>query len=156
MKPNLVASLGLVVLLACTVAACEHALVVPSAAQVVSATVTRTAVRIAPATVHAGTVYLRTQSDGPELVFIAASESAERHGPLGLTDGHLDAILHGDLFHTYQASGFRSGGELGNATELGELSPGKYLFLPAGVVTLAPGAYDAIPSGAFAVLEVVP
>lgn len=142
--------------MASAIGACRSGLVVPSGAQVVHATVTRSSVRLEPAIVRAGMVYLVTESDHAELIFIAGSESATDPGPLGLTDDRLDAVLHGDLLHTYQASGFPSGGQMGSGSELGALSPGKYLFLPAGVVTLAPGAYSEIPAGAFAVLEVVP
>jgi hypothetical protein len=105
-------------------------------------------------------VYLIVDSDGSELVFIGGGDvgggEADPPGLGGLTDEHLDAVLHGDLVHTYISSGFRSGGELGNATELGELPAGKYLFLPEGIVILEPGAYDSIPLDAVAVLEVVP
>lgn len=146
------AVIGLVV--AALLGGCERGLAVPSGAQVVHVSVTRSSVRIDPPTLHAGTVYLVTESDGAELIMIAGGAPGAG-GPLGLTDEHLDAVLHGDLFLTYQESGFPSGGQMGNTSLLGELSVGKYLFLPAGIVDLAPQAYDSIPSGAFAVLEVV-
>ena len=105
-------------------------------------------------------VYLTVDSDGPELMFVGGGavggSEADPPGLVGLTDEHLDAVLHGDLVHTYISSGFRSGGELGNASELGELPAGKYLFLPDGIVILEPGAYDSIPLNVVAVLEVVP
>jgi hypothetical protein len=160
--PGLVASVALSLAVAAGFAGCERALVIPSGAQTVHATVTRDSVRLEPTTVHAGMVYLTVDSDGPELMFIGAggpeSGGGEPHPPglVGLTDEHLDAVLHGDLVNTYISSGFRSGGELGNASEVGELPAGKYLFLPDGIVSLEPGAYDSIPPSAFAVLEVVP
>ncbi len=157
---RLVASLALSITVTAGLAGCEYALVVPSGAQTVHATVTRDSVRLEPATVHEGIVYLTVDSDGTELELVGGTgfDGGETEPPelVGLTDEHLDAVLHGDLVDTYVSSGFRSGGELGNATELGELPAGKYLFLPDGIVTLEPGAYDSIPLNAFAVLEVVP
>jgi hypothetical protein len=152
---RLVAGVGVGLLIAAALAGCEHALVIPSGAQTVHATVTHDSVRLEPTTVHAGMAYLTVDSDGTELVVIGAG-GPESGGLAGLSDEHLDAVLHGDLLHTYIGSGFRSGGELGNASELGELRAGKYLFLPDGIVTLEPGAYDSIPVDAVAVLEVVP
>jgi hypothetical protein len=159
---RLVACVVVGCIVAAGIAGCERALVIPSGAQTVHATVTHDSVRLEPTTVHAGMVYLTVDSDGSELMFIGAgipgSSGGEPDPPglVGLTDEHLDAVLHGDLVHTYISSGFRSGGELGNASELGELPAGKYLFLPDGIVILEPGAYDSIPLDAVAVLEVVP
>ena len=159
-RRQLVLSACLGLLVAAGIAGCESALVIPSGAQTVHATVTRHSVRLQPTTVHPGMVYLTVDSDGPELMFIGGCEpGGADSNPLelvGLTDEQLDGVLQGDLAHTYISSGFRSGGELGNASELGELPAGKYLFLPDGVVMLEPGAYDSIPDGAVAVLEVVP
>jgi hypothetical protein len=156
---RLVASLALSLLVMASIAGCERALVIPSDAQTVRATVTRDSVRLEPTTVHAGMVYLTVDSDGAELVFVGGVEpggDAESVSLAGLSDEQLDAVIHGDLVHTYISSGFRSGGELGNANELGELPVGKYLFLPDGIVILEPESYDSIPPNAFAVLEVVP
>ncbi len=157
---RLLACVGGGLLIAAGIVGCERALVIPSGAQTVHATVTRDSVRIEPATVHAGMVYITVDTDGSELVFISGSdaESGEGGQPRlgGLTDVRLDAVLHGDLADVSIASGFRSGGELGNASELGELSVGKYLFLADGIVNLEPRANDSIPLDAVAVLEVVP
>ena len=157
---RLVACIGVGLIIAASIAGCERALVIPSGAQTVHATVTRDSVRLEPSTVHTGMVYLTVETDGSELVFIGGSDTGSGEGgqsPVGgLTDARLDAILHGDLANAFIASGFRSGGELGNASELGELQVGKYLFLPDGIVNLEPGAYDSIPLDAVAVLEVVP
>ena len=157
---QLVASAALSLAVTASLAGCESALVIPSGAQTVYATVTRDSVRLEPTTVHAGMVYLNVEFDGSELMFVGGGAvgggEAEPPGLVGLTDEQLDAVLHGDLVSTYISSGFRSGGELGNASELGELPAGKYLFLPDGIVILEPGAYDAIPLDAVAVLEVVP
>ncbi len=152
---RLFACLGAGFLLTAGLAACEGALVIPSGAQTVHATVTHGSVRLEPAIVHAGMVYITVDSDGAELVIIGGG-GAGPAGLTGLTDERLDAVVHGDLASTYVGSGFRSGGELGNASELGELSAGKFLFLPDGIVALEPGAYDSIPLDATAVLEVVP
>ena len=152
---RLVAGVGIGLLVAGGLAGCERALVIPSGAQTVHATVTRDSVRLEPATLHAGMVYITVDSDGAELMLIGGGNPGSG-GLVGLTDARLDAILHGDLVNASISSGFRSGGELGNASELGELPPGKYLFLPDGIVILEPGAYDSIPLGAVAVLEVVP
>ena len=135
---RLVASVALSLAVTAGLAGCERALVIPSGAQTVHATVTRDAVQLEPTIVHAGMVYLTVDSDDAELMFIGAGGPESAAGLAGLTDEHLDAVLHGDLVHTYISSGFRSGGELGNASELGELPAGKYLFLPDGIVS--PGA----------------
>lgn len=157
---RLVAWVGFGLLAAAGIAGCERALVIPSGAQTVHATVARDAVRLEPTTVHPALTYITVDSDGTELMFIggAAIGAADTDPPklAGLTDEQLDAVLHGDLADTYIGWGFRSGGELGNASELGELPPGKYLFLPGGVVILEPDAYDFIPLNVVAVLEVVP
>jgi hypothetical protein len=157
---RLVACIEIGLLIAAGIAGCEGALVIPSGAQTVHATVTRDSVRLEPETVHAGMVYLTVDTDGSELVFISGIDpgSGEGNPPRvgGLTDARLDAILHGDLANASISSGFRSGGELGNASELGELQVGKYLFLAEGSVNLEPEAGDAIPLDAVAVLEVVP
>jgi len=157
---RLVAHVGLGLLVAGSMAGCERALVVPSGVQTVHATVTRDSVRLEPATVHEGMVYLTVDSDGTELELVGGAAigggDTDPRALVGLTDEHLDAVLHGDLVDTYISSGFRSGGELGNASELGELPAGKYLFLPDGIVILEPGAYDSIPLDVVAVLEVVP
>jgi hypothetical protein len=152
---QLVTWVGAGLLVAAALGGCERALVIPSGAQTVHATVTRDWVRIAPASVHAGMVYLTVDTDGTELALIGGDTGANG-GLVGLTDAQLDAVLRGDLRNTFQGSGFRSGGELGNASELGDLVPGKYLFLPGRIVTLEPGAYGSIPLDAVAVLEVLP
>jgi len=154
-----VLGIGLGLLVAAGITSCERALVIPSGAQTIHATVTGDAVRLEPTTVHAGMVYITVDSAGPELMFIGGSaprDGAESVSLVGLTDERLDAVLHGDVVGTYISSGFRSGGELGNASELGELPAGRCLFLPDGIVVLEPGAYDSIPRDAVAVLEVVP
>jgi len=157
---RLVAHVGLGLLVAGSMAGCERVLVVPSGVQTVHATVTRDSVRLEPATVHEGMVYLTVDSDGTELELVGGAAigggDTDPRALVGLTDEHLDAVLHGDLVDTYISSGFRSGGELGNASELGELPAGKYLFLPDGIVILEPGAYDSIPLDVVALLEVVP
>jgi len=157
---RMVASVALSLAVTAGIAGCERALVVPTGAQTVHATVTREGVRLEPPTLRAGMTYLTVASDGTELMFIggAAIGGGDTDPPalVGLADEHLDAVLHGDLVHTFISSGFRSGGELGNATELGDLPAGKYLFLPDGIVILEPGAYDSIPLNVVAVLEVVP
>jgi hypothetical protein len=159
-RRRLVASFALSLAVTAGIAGCERALVVPTGAQTVHATVTREAVRLEPTTLRAGMTYLTVDSDGTELMFIGGAAigggETEPSELIGLTDEHLDAVLHGDLVDTYISSGFRSGGELGNASELGELPAGKYLFLPDGIVILEPGAYDSIPPNVVAVLEVVP
>jgi hypothetical protein len=157
---RLVAPFALSLAVTAGVAGCERAVVIPSGARTVHATVTRETVRLEPTILRAGMVYLTVDSDGSELLFIGGGDIGEGEGDppglVGLTDARLDAVLHGDLVQTYISSGFRSGGELGNVSELGDLPAGKYLFLPAGIVKLEPGAYDAIPREAVAVLEVVP
>ena len=151
---------GLGLLVAGSVAGCERALVIPSGAQTVHATVTRDSVRLEPATVHAGMVYLTVDSNGPELMLIGAVNlggggEPDPPGLVGLTDEHLDAVLHGDVSDTYRGPASVAAASWGTPASWAIIGR-KYLFLPDGIVILEPGAYDAIPLGATAVLEVVP
>ena len=156
-KPERLVLVALSLLLIGAFCRCEeHALVVPSGSQIITATLTRGSVRVEPATVHAGTVYVHVDSDGTELFFIGGLDPAisPRPGPDPLTDEHLAAVLGGDLYHTFQMSGLESGGQPNTGTKL-ELQAGKYLLMPYGLVTLAPGA-SSLSRDAVAVLEVVP
>ncbi len=67
---RLAVCIGLGLLVAAGIASCERALVIPSGAQTVRASVTHDSVRLEPTTVHAGMVYLTVDSDGAELMFI--------------------------------------------------------------------------------------
>ena len=127
---RLVACVGVGLLVAAGIAGCELALVIPSGAQTVHATVTRDSVRLEPATVHAGMVYLTVDSDGAELMFIGGGNSRERrsgrvHGP---APQRRPPRRPGPLLHLVRLPERRGAGERQRAGR----APAREVPLPAG------------------------
>lgn len=133
---------------AALLAGCEAAIVVPSGAVTFSVTNDASGIRVEPDTVHAGTVYLLVDATAGDPVFL-------EHGPSPcgpLSEAEIDQLrTTGSSQGMCLASGFRAGGQLGNATRL-ELAPGTYAF-----TSRAPGPY-ASPFGPteLAILTVLP
>jgi hypothetical protein len=148
--------LGLVILLL----GCEGLTPIPSGAQQVHITDGESDLRLQPATVPAGDVYLVLDGPGQGVVFVARKRTAEET-PGPMSDDDLDRLAHGDTEGT-SIEGFSVGcsaeqqaasrgqmGHCGNVYKL-VLSAGKYAVLfdaPEGVIA---------PPGTMAILEVTP
>ena len=142
-------------LVAVAIGACEPgAIVVPSGGQAVHVVVSGDAVRLEPPTVHAGDVYLVLDQPGTNVVLVQAMAAPEET-PGPLTDEQLERISHGDTFHTAITAGFANGPPHGNVSKL-VLAPGRYAFLADNPEAVAARAGGTIPSGAIAILQVVP
>jgi len=136
---------------------------VPAGAQLVAVSATGSEVRLDPATVRAGNVYVVLEIPGSSVGFVQRqSTAAGRPGPL--RDQDLARLAHGDTEGT-AIEGFDDNGcspeqraeERGRMGPCGNvfklvLGPGKYAFFS--------GDLDAAPSGdhsgSVAVLEVLP
>ena len=139
-------------LVAVAIGACEPgAIVVPSGGQAVHVVVSGDTVRLEPATVRAGDVYLVLDQTGTNVVLVQA-KAAPEETPGPLTDEQLDRISHGDTFHTSITGGFASGGPHGNVSKL-VLAPGRYAFLADSPEAFVARAGGTIPSGSMAILD---
>jgi hypothetical protein len=136
---------------------------VPAGAQLVSVKATESEVRLDPATVRAGDVYVVLETPGSSVGFVQRkSTAAERPGPL--TDEDLARIAHGDTEGTaidgfddigcspeQRAEDRGRMGPCGNVFKL-VLGAGKYAFFAGDLHGAPPGDR----SGSIAVLEVLP
>jgi len=121
---------------------------VPSGSQAVHVVVDGDTVRLEPATVRAGEVYLVFDDTGWNVMLIERSTAPEAtNGPL--SDDELDRVVHGDLFHTGRSSGFATVSRL-------VLAQGKDLVVTGDPVALAEKNGGVIPQDAMAVLRVLP
>ena len=166
----------LVGLLVGVLAGCGRNTPIPPGAQVVHVVATESEVRLDPATVHAGDVYLVLEEplDG-SFAFVALKRTAEAT-PGPLSDDDLERLAHGDTEGT-SMEGFSVGcvpsqqaesrgqtGPCGNAFGPMVLVEGKYAILGPGWTmmetepsvdpTAGPGGF--LPPPTMAVLEVLP
>jgi hypothetical protein len=136
---------------------------VPAGAQLVTVSVTGSAVHLDPTTVQAGDVYMVLETPNASVGFVQRKSTAEeRPGPL--TDDDLARLARGDTEGTAIGGFDDSGcspeqraedrgrtGPCGNVFKL-VLRAGKYAFLAGDLDGAPPGDY----SGSIAVLEVLP
>jgi hypothetical protein len=136
---------------------------VPAGVQLVTITVTGSAVRLDPTTVRAGDVYVVLETPNASVGFVQRKSTAEeRPGPL--TDDDLARLARGDTEGTAIGGFDDSGcspeqraedrgrtGPCGNVFKL-VLGAGKYAFFAGDLDGAPPGDY----SGSIAVLEVLP
>lgn len=170
------AEVVLVGLLVGVLAGCGRNTPIPPGAQVVHVVATGSEVRLDPATVHAGDVYLVLEEplDGSfDFVALIRTDAATT-GPM--SDDDLERLAHGDTEGT-SMEGFSVGcdpvqqaesrgqtGQCGNAFGPMVLTEGKYAILgpgwtmmetePSVVPTAGPGGF--LPPPTMAVLEVLP
>ena len=143
---------------------CERATPIPAGAQEVHITITESGVRLIPATVSAGDVYLVVDAPPDGSVTFVERKDASDATPGPMSDADLERLRRGDLQFT-ASSGLDAGGcsEAQNIEDRGKMGPcgnvmhvvvvpGKYAVLGDG-----PEADPATGSvGPIAVLEVVP
>jgi hypothetical protein len=136
---------------------------IPPGAQQVHVVVTGAEVRLTPATVRAGDVYVVLDTPGSSVGFGQRQRSAtETPGPL--TDDDLDRLSRGDTQGTaigafddsgcspeQRAEGRGLMGPCGNVFKV-VLTPGRYAFFTGNLEDRAAGGYP----GSIAVLEVAP
>jgi hypothetical protein len=136
---------------------------VPADAQLVTVSVTGSAVRLDPTTVRAGDVYVVLETPNASVGFVQRKSTAEeRPGPL--TDDDLARLARGDTEGT-AIDGFDDSGcsPEQRAEDRGRMGPcgnvfrlvlgaGKYAFFAGDLDGAPPGDY----SGSIAVLEVLP
>jgi hypothetical protein len=151
---------------------------VPSGAQLVHLVATQSEVRLSPATVHAGDIFIQLDEllDGGSFTFVVGAASATAT-PGPMSDNDLERLAHGDTQGTGQSSYGPScsgpqGADVGHLSAPGvcgdvwkiALVPGKYAILGPGWLpaqTQASVDPTADPSGfkapsTMAVLEVLP
>jgi len=126
---------------------------VPPGAQEVHVAVNGDTVRLEPATVRAGDVYL-VQNPGTSVILVER-KAAPEETPGPLSDEELDRVAHGDTFHTAITGGFADGPPHGYVSKL-VLAPGKYAFLADNPESLAARSGGVIPPESMAVLDVLP
>jgi hypothetical protein len=128
-------------------------IVVPSGAQVVHAVIDGGTVRLAPATAHAGEVYLVVDTPDTSLVFIQGMPAPEASaGPL--SDEQIDALAGtGSTYHTSITCCYMNDPRGGASAKLA-LTAGKYVLLVDDPARALGPDLGPIPSGAMAVLEV--
>jgi hypothetical protein len=136
---------------------------VPAGAQLVAVSATGSEVRLDPATVRAGDVYVVLETPGSSVGFVQGkSTAAERPGPL--TDEDLARLAHGDTQGT-EIGGFDDTGcsPEQRAEDRGRMGPCGNVFklvLEAGRYAFFAGDLDGAPpgdhSGSIAILEVLP
>jgi hypothetical protein len=151
---------------------------VPAGAQLVHLVATTSEVRLSPASVHAGDVFLQLDEplDGGAFTFVERkSTAAETPGPL--TDTDLERLAHGDTQGTSQSGygpscGGPQGADRGHLAQPGVcgnvwkfvLVAGKYVILGPGwtqqqtEASVNPTANPAgfVPPPTMAVLDVLP
>ena len=136
---------------------------VPAGAQLVGVSVTGSEVRLDPATVRAGDVYVVLETPGSSVGFAQRKSTAEEQ-PGPLTDDDLARLARGDTQGTAIGGFDDSGcspeqraedrgrmGPCGNVFKL-VLGAGRYAFFAGDLDGAPPGDY----SGSIAVLEVLP
>jgi hypothetical protein len=136
---------------------------IPPGAQQVHVVVTGAEVRLMPATVRAGDVYVVLDTPGSSVGFVQRRRSAtDTPGPL--TDDDLARVARGDTEGTaiggfddsgcsaeQRAEGRGKMGPCGNVFKM-VLTPGRYAFFTGNLEGRSAGGY----SGSIAVLEVAP
>jgi hypothetical protein len=147
-------ALCLPLLVAGVLAGCSGPITVPPGGQEVHAIVSGDTVRLQPATVRAGEVYLVLDIPGTNVVLVQTMAEAEG-SPGPLSDDALDRVARGDTFHTMITGGFANGEPYGNVSRL-VLPAGRYAFLADDPTTLAARSGGVIPPGSLAVLQVLP
>jgi hypothetical protein len=163
-------------LLAGVLLGCGRKMPIPSGSQVVHVVATESEVRLDPATVHAGEVYLVLDEplDG-SFDFVALKRTAEAT-PGPVSDDDLERLAHGDT-EGASMEGFSAGcgpaqqaesrgqtGPCGNAFGPLVLSAGKYAILGPGWTMMetepsvdpTAGPAGFVPPPTMAVLEVLP
>jgi hypothetical protein len=150
-------------LLAIALIGCEPPLVpVPSGAQLVHVVVSDTEIRLSPATVRAGDVYLVLDTSPSSVFFVSRKRTAaDSPGPMGADD--LARLARGDTEAT-SMEGFGNGcaqGRPENHLKIGRCGDTFKLVLGAGKYALMTDDPSGDPSGfvpprAMAVLEVLP
>ena len=160
---RLATMVGLLCVLSVTLSGCGRGQTpVPAGAQLVHVSVVGTEVRLDPATVQAGDVYVVLDTPGSSVGFAQRLRTAaETPGPL--TDEDLDRLAHGDTEGT-SIGGFDDTGcsaeqraedrgrmgPCGNVFKI-VLTPGKHAFFTGDIEGGPPGVARSI-----AVLEVIP
>ncbi len=147
-------------LVGCLLIGCEDLTSIPSGAVQVHITDTESELRLQPATVPAGDIYLVLDGPRQSVTFVSRKRTAEET-PGPMNDDDLDRLAHGDTEGT-SIEGFSVGcsaeqraasrgqtGHCGNVYKL-ELAPGKYALL------LDPPEGVAAPPGTMVILEVTP
>ena len=146
-------AVGLLVTIA--LAGCEPGpIAIPPGAQEIHAIVSGDTVRLEPATVQAGTIYLVVDAPGTTVFFVEGQDTADESSVGPLSDDDLDRIVRGDTFHTGM-NAYANSGNHGKVYEL-VLAAGKYAFLVDNPIGLAERSGGVISSESMAVLEVLP
>jgi hypothetical protein len=142
---------------------CARNTPIPSGAPQVHVTATASELRLQPATIRAGAIYVVLDGPRESIVVVSRKRTAEAT-PGPMSDDDLDRLAHGDTEGT-SIEGLSVGcsaeqraesrgqlGHCGNVYKL-VLSPGKYAFLldsPDG------DPLRDVPAGAMAILKVTP
>jgi hypothetical protein len=130
-------------------------IVVPSGAQVVHAVAGDASVRLDPTTARAGEVYLVVDTPDTSLVFIQGMPAAEASaGPL--SDDQIDTLADTGTVGGTSVTCCYMYDPRGGASARLHLSAGKYLLVVDDPALAVGPDLGPIPSGAMAVLEVVP
>jgi hypothetical protein len=132
---------------------------VPPGGQKVHVTVSDSEVRLDPATVRAGDVYVVTETPGSTVGFAQRKRTAEET-PGPMSDEDLDRLAHGDTEGTaiggFDDTGCSADQRADDRGQMGycgnvfkeTLTPGKYAFFL--------GDAEGVPPRSIAILEVVP
>lgn len=136
---------------------------IPAGAQQVHIADTDSSLRLEPATVRAGDVYVVLDGPGQSVLFVARKPAAEAT-PGPMSDDDLDRLSRGDTQATsieaisvgcsaeQRAAARGKVGYCGNVYKL-VLAPGKYAFL---LESPESDPLRAVPAGSMAILEVTP
>ena len=141
---------GLVALAVAVAAVWGTPLRIPTDAQAVHIVITESAVRLDPATVHAGEIYLVVDELAPtghaQFTFVSRGYEGQIGGdPFPMSDEDVARLAQGDYQGTAQSSGWSGRAKF-------TLREGNYVFLLASPGGDQPGA----PPRSIAVLEVLP
>lgn len=133
---------------------------IPAGAQQVHVVVTGSEVRLDPATVRAGDIYVVLDTPGSSIGFLQRQRTAEET-PGPLSDDDLARIVQGGDAQGFNMSGFEAGGcsDSQDVEDFGQMGPCgnvQLVVLGAGKYVFYSGSLEEGPPRSMAVLEVLP